>query len=232
MRRGSLRPTSSSGHCSNRVACSSPAHRRHPGKFGFVSLHNLLASGYAGGVFGTNLKGEEVLGIKTVADIADLPDGAIDLVFVCTPASANPDLLARLRRQGGSSGVPHVGRLRRGGGGGPRCRTRPRRPGRRARHPARRAERPGRGQHTGQPVRADRRAVPAGGQHRCRQPERQLRLELPQPVADCRASASAEPCRRATPLRSRWPTTSTGMPRRRHHGRAGLRRRHQRRARR
>ena len=34
----------------------------HPGKFGFVSLHNLLASGYAGGVYGTNLKGEEVLG--------------------------------------------------------------------------------------------------------------------------------------------------------------------------
>ena len=65
----------------------------HPGKFGFVSLHNLLASGYAGGVYGTNLKGEEVLGITTVADIADLPDGVIDLVFVCTPASANPDLL-------------------------------------------------------------------------------------------------------------------------------------------
>ena len=65
----------------------------HPGKFGFVSLHNLLAAGYAGGVYGTNLKGEEVLGVHTVADIAELPDGAIDLVFVCTPASANPDLL-------------------------------------------------------------------------------------------------------------------------------------------
>ena len=65
----------------------------HPGKFGFVSLHNLLASGYSGGVYGTNLKGEEVLGITTVADIADLPDDAIDLVFVCTPAGANPELL-------------------------------------------------------------------------------------------------------------------------------------------
>ena len=40
----------------------------HPGKFGFVSLHNLLAAGYAGGVYGTNLKGEQVLGITTVAD--------------------------------------------------------------------------------------------------------------------------------------------------------------------
>jgi len=65
----------------------------HPGKFGFVSLHNLLASGYEGAVFGTNLQGEEVLGVRTVADIDALPDGAIDLVFVCTPASANPDLL-------------------------------------------------------------------------------------------------------------------------------------------
>jgi acetyltransferase len=65
----------------------------HPGKFGFVSLHNILAAGYAGAVFGTNLQGENVLGIQTVADIAELPDGAIDLVFVCTPASANPALL-------------------------------------------------------------------------------------------------------------------------------------------
>ncbi len=72
----------------------------HPGKFGFVSLHNLLASGYAGGVYGTNLKGEEVLGIATVADIAELPDGEIDLVFVCTPASANPDLLRACAAKG------------------------------------------------------------------------------------------------------------------------------------
>ncbi len=72
----------------------------HPGKFGFVSLHNLLAAGYAGGVYGTNLKGEQVLGITTVADIADLPDDAIDLVFVCTPASANPDLLRACAAKG------------------------------------------------------------------------------------------------------------------------------------
>ena len=72
----------------------------HPGKFGFVSLHNLLASGYAGGVFGTNLQGEEVLGIKTLADISELPNNAIDLVFVCTPASANPDLLRACAAKG------------------------------------------------------------------------------------------------------------------------------------
>ena len=72
----------------------------HPGKFGFVSLHNILASGYQGAVYGTNLQGETVLGIDTVADVDALPDGAIDLVFVCTPASANPDLLRACARKG------------------------------------------------------------------------------------------------------------------------------------
>ncbi len=65
----------------------------HPGKFGFVALHNLLAAGYEGAVYATNLHAEQVLGIQSVADIAELPDGAIDLVFVCTPASTNPEIL-------------------------------------------------------------------------------------------------------------------------------------------
>ena len=72
----------------------------HPGKFGFVSLHNLLAGGYEGRVFGTNLQGEEVLGVRTVADITDLPDGAVDLVFVCTPAAANPEILRSCAAKG------------------------------------------------------------------------------------------------------------------------------------
>ncbi|MBI4935678.1 MAG: acetate--CoA ligase family protein, partial [Actinobacteria bacterium] len=72
----------------------------HPGKFGFVSVHNILAGGFAGGVYGTNLHGEEVLGVRTVADIEQLPDGAIDLVFVCTPASANPALLRACAAKG------------------------------------------------------------------------------------------------------------------------------------
>lgn len=72
----------------------------HPGKFGFVSLHNILASGYEGAVHGTNLQGEEVLGVRTIADIDSLPDGEIDLVFVCTPAKANPDLLRACARKG------------------------------------------------------------------------------------------------------------------------------------
>ena len=65
----------------------------HPAKFGFVSLHNILASGYEGKVFATNREGGEVLGVEAVTSISDIPSGAADLVFVCTPAQANIELL-------------------------------------------------------------------------------------------------------------------------------------------
>jgi acetyltransferase len=72
----------------------------HPGKFGFVSLHNILSCGYEGKVFATNRDGAEVLGVQTVADVDELPDGEIDLVFVCTPAAANADLLRACAKKG------------------------------------------------------------------------------------------------------------------------------------
>ena len=72
----------------------------HPGKFGFVSLHNILACGYEGKVFATNRDGAEVLGVRSVAEVDDLPDGEIDLVFVCTPASTNADLLRACAKKG------------------------------------------------------------------------------------------------------------------------------------
>lgn len=65
----------------------------HPGKFGFVSLHNILAAGYEGAVYGTAREPGQVLGVPILDSIEALPDGEIDLVFVCTPASANPELL-------------------------------------------------------------------------------------------------------------------------------------------
>ena len=65
----------------------------HPGKFGFVSLHNILSSKFTGKVFATNLQSELILGIQTVASIDELPLNEIDLAFFCTPASANPELL-------------------------------------------------------------------------------------------------------------------------------------------
>ncbi len=72
----------------------------HPGKFGFVSLHNLLTSGYQGKVFATNRDGSEVLGVKCVRSIDDLPDGEIDLVFVCTPKEANVGVLRACAAKG------------------------------------------------------------------------------------------------------------------------------------
>ena len=72
----------------------------HPGKFGFVALHNLLAGGYKGRVFATNRHGERVLGVDTVRSIDELPQGAADLVFVCTPPAANLDLLRACAAKG------------------------------------------------------------------------------------------------------------------------------------
>jgi acetyltransferase len=72
----------------------------HPGKFGFVSLHNILAAGYQGAVHGTSREAGEVLGVPIVDSIDALPDGVIDLVFVCTPAAANADLLRACAKKG------------------------------------------------------------------------------------------------------------------------------------
>ena len=72
----------------------------HPGKFGFVSLHNLLASGYKGKVAATNLSRENVLGIQTVESLTELPKGEYDLAFFCTPAAANESLIKQCAERG------------------------------------------------------------------------------------------------------------------------------------
>src|SRR5579884_1617345 len=72
----------------------------HPAKFGFTALHNILANGYRGRVFATNLEGGEILGVQVATDLADLPDGQADLVFVCTPAGANESLLRQCAAKG------------------------------------------------------------------------------------------------------------------------------------
>jgi acetyltransferase len=72
----------------------------HPGKFGFVALHNILRHDYPGAVFATNLEGGEILGRRVLTSLGDLPEGAADLVFVCTPAAANLDLLKACAAKG------------------------------------------------------------------------------------------------------------------------------------
>ncbi len=72
----------------------------HPGKFGFVALHNILASGYRGNVFATNREGAEVLGVQCATSVEELPAGQADLVVLCTPASTNADLLRACAAKG------------------------------------------------------------------------------------------------------------------------------------
>ncbi|MFV0315555.1 MAG: CoA-binding protein [Microthrixaceae bacterium] len=72
----------------------------HPGKFGFVSLHNILTSGYRGKVFATNRDGSDVLGIRCLESVSELPAGEVDLMFVCTPKAAVPELLREAAGRG------------------------------------------------------------------------------------------------------------------------------------
>ena len=65
---------------------------------------------------------------RRVADIDDLPDGEIDLVFVCTPAAANPDLLRACAGQGHHRRLRRLGRLPGGRARGPSGRGRAGRP--------------------------------------------------------------------------------------------------------
>ncbi len=65
----------------------------HPGKFGFVTLHNLLAAGYEGEIFPVGRESGEVLGRHVYGSIDEVPDGAADMVFICTPQRFNEDLL-------------------------------------------------------------------------------------------------------------------------------------------
>ncbi len=72
----------------------------HPGKFGFVTLHNLLRFGYDGELFPIHRGGEEILGRPTLRDVSEVPEGAADLVFVCTPYQVNEDLLRACAARG------------------------------------------------------------------------------------------------------------------------------------
>jgi len=72
----------------------------HPGKFGFVAFHNILRHDFPGEVFATNREGGEILGRRALTSIDEIPEGAADLVFVCTPAAANLDLLKACAAKG------------------------------------------------------------------------------------------------------------------------------------
>ncbi len=72
----------------------------HPGKFGFVTLHNLLAAGYQGEIFPVGREPGEVLGRRVYGSIEDVPHGAADMVFMCTPQKFNEGLLREAAAKG------------------------------------------------------------------------------------------------------------------------------------
>lgn len=72
----------------------------HPGKFGFVTLHNLARFGFRGELYPVKRDGAEVLGRPTVRDVREIPDAAADLVFVCTPNKLNEELLRACAQKG------------------------------------------------------------------------------------------------------------------------------------
>ncbi|MDJ0848703.1 MAG: acetate--CoA ligase family protein [Myxococcota bacterium] len=72
----------------------------HPGKFGFVTLHNLLRFGYDGEVFPVNREGSDILGRPSFREVSEVPEGAADLVFVCTPNQVNVELLQACAKKG------------------------------------------------------------------------------------------------------------------------------------
>ena len=80
----------------------------HPGKFGFVVLHNILRYGYRGRVFATNVDGGTILDVPAHPSVECIPSGAADLVFVCTPVPVNAQLLrdCAARRSASNSARP------------------------------------------------------------------------------------------------------------------------------
>jgi acyl-CoA synthetase (NDP forming) len=65
----------------------------HPGKFGSVAYHNLIACGYAGELFPVNREGAVCFGRPTYKTVAEVPHGRADLAFICTPNSVNEEIL-------------------------------------------------------------------------------------------------------------------------------------------
>ncbi len=72
----------------------------HPGKFGFVTLHNLMRFDFAGELYPVKPDGAEVLGRSTYRSVDAIPDGVADLVFVCTPNQLNIELLRACAKKG------------------------------------------------------------------------------------------------------------------------------------
>ncbi len=75
-----------------------------PGSVGRTLLWNLISSPFGGTVFPVNPKHHSVMGIKSYANIAEVPDG-VDLAVIATPASIVPGIVRECVAAGVKSAV-------------------------------------------------------------------------------------------------------------------------------
>ena len=93
----------------------------HPGKFGFVALHNVLAGGFDGPVFATNPEQPTILGLETLASVDQVPAGAADMVLICTPPQSCADILRSAASRGIGAAFVASGGFREAGAEGARA---------------------------------------------------------------------------------------------------------------
>lgn len=72
----------------------------HPGKFGFVALHNILSAGFEGNVFATNPKTPEILGVQTLGSVSEIPHNMIDTAMICLGPEQTIRILPELADKG------------------------------------------------------------------------------------------------------------------------------------
>jgi acetyltransferase len=72
----------------------------HPGKFGFVALHNILSCGYEGKVFAIGREETTVLEQKVTTSLDSIPTNEADLMILCTPVGANEELIRKAAEKG------------------------------------------------------------------------------------------------------------------------------------
>ena len=87
----------------------------HPGKFGFVALHNILAAGFEGNVFATNPKTPEILGVQTLESVKSIPESSIDVAMICLGPEQTIAVLPELAEKGVKAGFVVSGGFRESG---------------------------------------------------------------------------------------------------------------------
>ena len=72
----------------------------HPGKFGFVALHNILSGGFSGPVYATNKENVSLLGIETIKSLSEIPNKTVDFAMICVPSQLVPETLLEASKIG------------------------------------------------------------------------------------------------------------------------------------